>query len=329
MNAMSETIGRRWGIALLSSAVLFLAGAPGLAQEYPARPVRFVVPSGPGIATDLIMRLVVNKLNDRLNWNGVVENRPGGNFVIGMQHVLQSPADGYTVLGAVSSMAILPTSTKNLPFDVLRDFIPVTRTANLQVVVVSGPALAVTSLPELVAYAKANPGKLSFGSASAGSLNHLAGELLKQSTGIEMINIPYKNPTFVNDVIAGTLPLAFTTVSTVSPLVKAGRLRALGIIGPKRSPVLPDVPTIAETGLPDVDADGWLGVMVRAGVPAAIVNRLNREIVAVMNLPEIREQVIKSGSSPIGESPEEFRVKFESDVRRWAEVIRRANVIFE
>lgn len=310
----------------LACAAAVLVADFAVAQTYPSRPIRFVVPAGPGATTDIVPRIVAAKLSERLGWTVVTENRPGGNFVVGTQAVTQAPPDGYTVLAAVSSLTILPSSLKDLPFDVQRDLIPVTRTANLLILVISNPAQPYKTFAEMIAYAKAHPGKLSYGSAAQGSWTHLAFELARRQAGVEMVNVPYRDATFFNDIISGVVPVGVNTVSTVLPAVKAGKLNALAIIGPKRSPQLPDVPTVGEAGVGEVDADAWLGIMVRAGTPASIVNTLNREIVAVLRLPEVQKQLVNMGAVPAPETPEDFRRKFDGDIARWAKLIREAGI---
>ena len=298
-------------------------------QAYPSKPIRFVVATGPGNATDVVMRLVAGKLTERRGWATLVENKPGANFVIGTDFVAKSPRDGYTALAAVSSLTLLPSSTRDLPFDLLRDLAPVTRTANLQSVLYAGSAFPARSLAELVAHAKANPGKLSYASQGSGSVTHLTGELMKRLTGMDLQNIPYKDTTGITNVMNGMVSVGVATVPSLMSLIASGRLQALAILGPKRSPVLQGVPTMGESGFPEIDSDAWLGVMLPAGTPENIVGVLNREIVAVIQLPEVRDQLLKLGAAPVMETPQEFRRKIEADLKAWADIVRQANIKFD
>jgi len=328
---ITQTFPKRSSLRLCATIGLVALSAIGAAQAqtWPTRPIRFVVATGPGNSTDTVMRLVASKLQTTKGWSTLVENRPGGNFIIGTDHVAKSAPDGYTALGGVSSLTVLPSSTKDLPFDVLRDFAPVTRTVNLQSMIYTGMAFPVRTLPELVAYSKANPGKLNYASQNAGSVTHMTGEVLKVLTGLDMSNVPYKDTTGVTHVMTGVVSVGIVTLPTVTGLIAGGKLRPLAVLGPKRSPALPDVPTIRETGLGDMDCDAWLGVLYPAAVPPAIVNELNRAIVAVLQLPEVRDQLIKLGATPVGETPQEFRRKIEGDIKTWSEVVKKVGIKFE
>lgn len=301
---------------------------PAAAQTWPNRPIRFVVATGPGNSTDLVMRLVANKLTETKGWATVVDNRPGGNFIIGTDHVAKAAPDGYTALGGVSSLTVLPSSTPNLPFDILRDFAPVTRTAALQTIMYTGMNSPLRTMPELVAFAKANPGKVTYASQNAGTVTHMTGEVFQQLTGTKMQNVPYKDTTGVTHVMTGVVSIGIVTLPTVNQLIKGGKLHAIALLGPKRSPVLPDVPTIAETGFPAMDVDAWLGVLLPAATPQPIVTELNRAIVAVLRLPEVSDQLIKMGAAPVGETPQEFRRKIENDIKTWSQIVKQANIKF-
>jgi len=300
------------------------AGTP----NWPSRPIRFISPSGAGLTNDVWSRILAQKLTERLGWLTVVENKPGGNYMIGTQAVLNAPADGHTVFSAVSSLPVVQLTMKNPPFDMRRDFIPLTRTVNVQLVLVANVAQPFKTAQELVAYARANPGKLSYGALNLGSLTHLAGELFKQTTGIDMVNVPYNGEMLMTDTMAGNVQVAVLTAGSASANIRAGRLRALAMLSPTRSAALPDVPTLVEAGLPAVDADGWQGLMVRTGTPAPIVQRLQDEIGIVIRSPEFVEKMRSLGSQPVAETSEQFRAKIESDLRTWGNLVASGKVTF-
>ena len=305
------------------------APAQAQAQDYPRRPISFVVGNAPGITTDILARTVAAKLTERLGWTVVIENRPGANLGLAYNQVLRAPADGYTVLVPVSSLALLPFTSKSWQYDFLKEFVPLSRMANARLLMLATPSMPFNDIRGLVAYAKANPGKLSFASANAGSITHLGGELLKQVAGIDMVNIPYKSSAFNLDVASGTVPVGVNTVSTTAQLVKSGKVKALAVLSQTRDPALPDVPSTAELGLPEVEADAWFGLAVRVGTPAPIVARLSREIMAALNSPDVREKILAMGASPVSETPESFANRFAADLKQWAAVVKSANVKME
>lgn len=322
----------RWPVVLFS-LLLGAASLPAAGQDYPNRPIRFVPPWPPGIEADARLRVLIGKLHERLGWTPVIEHKPGGNFIIATQTVSQAPADGYTILVAVSSMTIIPYSQRNLPFDFTKDFVTVTRFVNFPLALFANPSVPAKTLAELVAYSKANPGKLSYGITGTGGWNHLSAELLKRTAGVDMTSIPYKaSSQLFSDVMGGTVPLAVTGATELTSQVQAGKLKMIVLLGAKRSPVFPDVPTAAESGLPgmNIDFDSWHGFMFRSGTPVEIVNRFHREIFAVLQLPEVHQQFVKLGGAlPYSETPEQFRKKFDGDHARWGRVIREAGIKFE
>lgn len=316
--------------ALWLSACAALPGA-GNAQAgapFPSRPLRFIAPSGPGLVNDAWTRLLAQKLGERTGWVTVVENRPGGNYVIGSQALTNAPADGHTLLSAVSSMPVVQLTMKPAPFDMLRDMIPLTRVTNVQLVLVANPGQPFKTLPEMVAWARANPGKLSYGSLNLGSLTHLAGELLKDTTGIDMVNVPYNSDTMLFDTMSGRLQVAVTTTASARAHVQGGKLRALALLSATRSPALPDTPTVAGTGLPAIDADGWQGLVLRAGTPPAVVERLQREIAAVLATPDFQERMNALGALPVNETSEQFRGKIAADLATWGRLLGSGKVRF-
>ncbi len=310
-------------------ALLTVLALPSAAQEFPTKPIRIVVPSGPGIGTDLIARLIAQRLNERLGWTVLVDNKPGGNYLIGSQAVLQQPADGHTVLLAVSSMTVLPATVKDLPVNMLKDFAAVTRVATLPTVVLVTPALPAKTMPELVAYAKKNPTALSYAVTGSGSFLHLAGELLKQNLSISMTHVPYKDTTLIADVASGRVQVAVISVASVAQQIRAGTLRGLAILGPNRSPAIPDVPTMAELGLPEIDGEAWLGTLVRAGTPPDVIRILNREIVAAMQTPEFKDKLPSMGAGFVQDTPEAFARLYAADIARWQQVVQTSKLKFD
>ena len=310
-------------------ALLTVLALPSAAQEFPTKPIRIVVPSGPGIGTDLIARLIAQRLNERLGWTVLVDNKPGGNYLIGSQTVLQQPADGHTVLLAVSSMTVLPATVKDLPVNMLKDFAAVTRVATLPTVVLVTPALPAKTMPELVAYAKKNPTALSYAVTGSGSFHHLAGELLKQNLLISMTHVPYKDTTLIADVASGRVQVAVISVASVAQQIRAGTLRGLAILGPNRSPAIPDVPTMTELGLPEIDGEAWLGTLVRAGTPPDVIRILNREIVAAMQTPEFKDKLPSMGAGFVQDTPEAFARLYAADIARWQQVVQTSKLKFD
>ena len=318
--------------ALGALSVLGLTGnaaaQANAAVNFPTKPIRFISPSGPGLVNDAWTRLLAQKLSERTGWTTVVENRAGGNYVIGTQALMSAPADGHTVLAAVSSMPVVQYTMKPAPFDMRRDMTPLTRVTNVQLVLVANINQPFKTLPEMVSYARAHPAKLSYGSLNLGSLTHLAGELLKDVAGIDMVNVPYNGETLMIDTMSGLIHVAVMTTSSVRANVAAGKLRALAILGPKRSPILPGVPTVEETGLPAIDADGWQGLVIRSGTPPAVVERLQREINAVIAAPDFQEKLVALGALPISETSDQFRRKIEADLDTWGKLINSGKVKF-
>lgn len=326
---MRNTTLRAWVVAL--AGVLGLVCTSVIAQgsaNFPNKPIRFISPSGTGLVNDTWTRLIAQRLTDRLGWATVVENRPGGNYIIGTQAMLNAPADGHVLLAAVSSQPVVQHTMKDVPFDLRRDIIALTRVINVQLVLVANVNQPFKTLPELVAYAKANPNKLSYGALNLGSLTHLAGELFKQVAGIEMVNVPYKGEAMMIDTIAGVVQLSVSTTSSAAANIKAGRLRALAVLSPTRSPILPDVPTVAETGLPPVDADGWQGLIIKAGTPQPIVDRLHREITAILQTTEFQDKLKAQGALPVSETPEQFRRKIDADLNTWGKLLATGKIKF-
>lgn len=306
--------------------VLLAVSVGVLAQEYPSRPIRFVLPYGPGIATDVLARVVTGKLAERLGWTVVIDNRPGGRFIPGAQEVLRSPADGYTVFVIGNSITVL---AKILPFDIVKDFAPVAKLSSLNLCLVTSPKAPFKTLAELIAHAKTHPGKLNFAGSERGSNNHLAGEVIKQVTGIDMQHIAYKDTAYIGDIMAGRTDLGVMTLTSVSSALNSGLLRGIAVLGAKRDPAFKDIPTFAESGFPVLDLDAGNGFMVKSGTPAGVITRLNKEIVAVLEQPDVRERFAKMGAIPESGSAEAYGRKIVSDVALWQKVMNDAKITLE
>jgi len=295
------------------------------AQEYPARPVRVVVPFPPGGGTDIIARLVTQKVAERLGVNFIIDNRPGAGGTIGAEAVAKSPPDGYTIGVVSSSHAINPSLYKKLSFDTLRDFAPVTLIVTGPGVLVVHPSVPAKSVKELIAFAKARPGQIYYASAGNGTPPHLAAELFKSMAGVNMVHVPYKGNTFAyTDLVAGQVSVSFPTIVSALPLVRAGRLRGLAVTSAKRSAVIPELPTIAEAGIPGYDSATWFGMLAPAGTPPAIVAKLHQESARAIHLPEIRDKFREQGLDPVGNKPEEFAAIIRADVAKWSKVVAAA-----
>jgi tripartite-type tricarboxylate transporter receptor subunit TctC len=292
------------------------------AQDYPARPVRVVVPFPPGGGTDIVARMVMQKLGERLGANFVIDNRSGAGGTIGTEIVAKSPADGYT-LGVVSgSHVINPSLYKKLPYDAVRDFAPVTLLVSGPGLLVVHPSVPARTVKELVAVAKARPGQIYYASAGNGTPPHLAAELFKTMTGVNMVHVPYKGNTFAfNDLVSGQVSVSFPTIVSGLPLVRSGRLRGLAVTSARRSAVVPDLPTIAESGVPGYDAASWFGLLAPAGTPAPITSKLHQEVARIVHLPEIRDRFLDQGLDPVGNTPAEFTAFIGAEVQRWGRVV--------
>jgi tripartite-type tricarboxylate transporter receptor subunit TctC len=321
--------------ALLLLAILAVVvggAAPAQAQGYPAKPIRFVVPFPPGGPLDIMARAIGVKLQAAWGQPVVVDNKPGAGGGIGADSVAKSPGDGYTLLmGAVSTHAINPTLYANIPYDPVKDFIPVTLVAQVPNILVVNPSLPVKSVKELIEYAKAKPGVLSFASGSTGSTGHLAGELFKTMAGVDMVHIPYKGaaPAML-DLLAGQTHLMFDNIANALPQVKAGKLRALAVTTVKRATAMPELPTIDEAGLRGFDLTTWFGVFVPAKTPRELVDRLNGEIVKALTSKEGRERLAAMGTEPSAiDTPAEFAAFVQREEAKYAKVVKASGARVE
>jgi tripartite-type tricarboxylate transporter receptor subunit TctC len=312
--------------ALFIGALAF-AASQASAQNYPSRSITVVVPFPAGGSADTLARLIGAKLSESLGQAVVVENKPGAGGNLGTDAVAKAAPDGYTLLLTPSSIAIAPALYAKLPFDPIKDFAPVTLVGSIPMVVVVYPEFPPKTLLELIALAKAKPGEISYASAGNGSTNHLAVELFKIKTGIDMLHVPYRgNPLAIVDVIAGRVPVFFDFVLTGLPHVREGKVRALAVTGAHRSSVMPDVPTVAEAGVPGFEASTWFGVYAPAGTKPAIVEKLNAEILAVLAMPAIRERLTGLGVDILAEGPQGLAALTKSDLEKWGPIVQKAGV---
>ena len=327
---MRQLAKRLAGAAVLAG-LLGLGAGPAQAQDYPTKPVRFVVPFAPGGTTDVLARLLGEKLSASLGQQFVIDNQAGAGGNIGTAQVAKAEPDGYTILmGTVGTHAINQSIYPRLPFDPIKDFAPVTLVATVPNVLVVNPEVPVHSVAELIELAKAKPGELNFASSGNGSSIHLSGELFKSMTGVDMVHVPYKGsgPAVV-DLLGGQVEMMFDNLPSSAPHIKAGKLRPLGVTSKERSPTLPDVPTIAEAGVPGYEALSWFGVLVPAGTPDAVVTRLQQEIAKILADPAMRERFAELGAVPAGDTPAEFAAFIGSETAKWADVVQKAGITLE
>jgi len=311
-----------WRTVLM--AIAWVAASHSFAQGYPSRPVRLVVPFPPGGAVDFFARVVANPLTETLGQPVVIENKAGASGMIGAELVAKAPADGYTLLlGNIASLAINVGIYPKMPYDPVKDFTPIIRTVDVNYVMVVHPSVPAGTVNELVAYAKANPGKVAYGSAGSGSLPHLATELMKALTGTDMIHVPYKGGgPMVTDLLGGSVQVVIGDQANLMPHVTAGKLRALAVGSPKRSANYPEIPTFAEAGLPGFEATAWQGLVGPAGLPPDVVRRLNEAFNKVMTMPDVRERLLGGGLDPVGGTPEEFGRFIRGEIVKWSKIAK-------
>jgi len=310
----------RWLIAVIVCAFL----APAQAQTWPSKPVRIVVPFPPGGTTDIVARSIGVELQRMWQHAVVIENRPGAGGNIGADLVAKSPPDGYTILlGALSTHAVNPSLYKTMPYDAAKDFAPITLIAVTPNVLVVNAASPVNNVKEFIAYAKANPGKLSFGSGSNGSAGHLAGELFKVETGTDAVHVPFKGGAPATQaLLAGDTQFMFDNLANAMAQVKAGKLKALAVTTAKRSPLVPDLPTMAEAGLPGFDISTWYGFFAPAGTPPAIVAKWNADVTKILNSPDVRAKFVADGAEPSPNTPEQFAQMIATELAKYAKLVK-------
>jgi tripartite-type tricarboxylate transporter receptor subunit TctC len=316
----------RLGLAVVLAAVGLAAGdAP--AQPYPNRPIRIVVPFPAGGAVDALARILSVKLQESVGQPVIVENRAGAGGMTGSDVVAKSPPDGYTILQNTNGQAISPAIYRTLTFDTIKDFIPVTQLVATSTVLVANPKLPAKSVKDLIALAKANPGKLNYGMTGVGNSLHLTMEMLKRAASIDIQAIPYRGDALLNPaLIAGEVDVAIVPIGTIVPLIEGGQLRALAVNSARRSPVLPNVPTVSEEAIPGFEAAGWQGLFVPAGTPRDIVVRIQREAAKAIALPDTQDRLKAMGNEPVASTPGEFDAKFRADIAKFQQVVREAGI---
>jgi len=309
------------------SAILYGASALASAADYPTRSIRYIVPQGAGGSSDTLARLVTQKLSESLGQQVITDNRPGATGIIGTEIVARAAPDGYTLLQVATSHATNPALSTKMPFDPIRDFTPVTLLSQAPNLWIVHPSLPVKNMRELIALAKTRPGEINYSSSGTGSSQHLAGELLKSMAHIDIVHIPYKgSPPALIDLLGGRVVLMCSTIAPAMPLAKSGKLRALAVTSLKRSAAVPEIPTVAESGLPGYEATAWQGVLAPAGTPRDVIVKLNTEMVRIINQPDVRKHLGDQGYEPAGNSPEQFAEYIKSEIAKWTRVIKAAGL---
>ena len=311
-----------------TGTLCLLSPAPGSAQAYPSKPIRFVVPFAPGGTTDILARLIAQRLSEPLRQPVLIDNRPGANGSLGSELVAKSPPDGHTIImGYLGSLAINPNLYTKLPYDPVRDFAPVTLAASTTQAIAAHPSLPAKSVQELIALARSRPGHVTYASAGIGAPSHLAGALFTIMAKIDMVHVPYKGSgAALSDLLGGHVAVSFGGLAAVMPAAKAGKLRVIAIASKARSSAVPQVPTIAESGLPGFDVPSWFGVLAPAGTPREIVERLHAEISRILNAQDVKERLAADGAEVAATSPDEFAAYIKSEIAKWGAVIRQANI---
>lgn len=338
---LRKMMGFRRGPELVKAWMIYLGVAAGLmvgvpaqadgVQDYPKQPITVIVPFSAGGTTDILARSIGQKLGERWGVSVVVENKTGAGGNIGSAQVARAKPDGYTlVLGTIGTHAINPSLYKNMPYDAIKDFSPITRAAMVPNVLVVREDAPFNTVEEMIAYGKANPGKLTFGSSGHGSTLHMSGETFKMMTGVDMVHVPYKGSSpAVADLLGGQITMIFDNLPSALPHIKSGKFKALAVTSAERSAQLPDVPTMAEAGVPGYEVVSWFGLWAPAGTPPQIVAKINKEVVDIIRTPEMQKQILGLGAIPHPESPAEFAAFVDSEGKKWAEVVRGAKLTIQ
>ena len=337
MRGIVRAVGRQCGLQIAALAALLLLvlpsalgqapGADANTQNYPARLIRIIVPTGAGGITDILARYIGQKLSESVGQPVVIDNRPGAGGTIGSLAVAKAPPDGYTLLWVFPSHPVSPSLYPKIPYDPVRDFAPITRVTNVELVLVVNNAVRAKSVTELIALDKANPGSMNYGAVGEGSLGHLAAVVFNRMTGSKFVHVPYRGaPQVETALIANDVQIFFDVPITAGPQVKAGKVRALAVTGSRRIATLPDVPTLAEAGVPGYDVTSWNGILAPAGTAREIVRKLNDEVVRILGRPEVKEWLAARAIEAVGSSPEEFGAVIEADIAKWAKVIADAGM---
>lgn len=327
MNSMRQVMKRYLVVCLAVLSLFAPFCAEAQVPAYPNQPIRLVVPSGAGGITDILARLIGQKLTEAWGQQVLVDNRVGAGGTIGTDLVAKAAPDGYTLLMVYPSHPVNPSLYSKLPYDTVKDFAPVTMVTAVNLVLVVNPVVHARTLKELIDLAKAKPGALNYGAVGEGSLGHLAGAVFRSMAGINIVHVPYRGaPQVTTALLANEVQMYFDVTITAIPQIKAGKLRGLAVTSSKRAAALPDVPTMAEAGLPGYEVVGWNGILAPAGTPAEIIRKLHAEVVRILNLPEMRARLAADAVEPIGNSPEEFAAVIKADVAKWAKVVKEAGM---
>jgi tripartite-type tricarboxylate transporter receptor subunit TctC len=309
-------------VACLAAALVCMTAAHAQ-PAYPQKPIRLVVPFPPGGGTDILARLFGQKMSETLGQPIIIDNRPGAGGTIGTDIAAKAPPDGYTLILVSGSHAINPGLYQKLPYDSVSDFAPITQIATSPGILVVNPSLPVKSVKDLIALARAKPGQINYASAGSGTPPHLAGELFKVMAKIDMVHVPYKgNAPAFTDVIGGQVSLIFPTMPSAMPFIKSGKLRPIAVTSAKRSPAAPDIPTIAESGLPGYEATSWYGILAPARTPPQIVARLHEVLVTIIGAPDMKDKLAAQGLDPVGNTPQQFAAVIRSEIVKWAKVVK-------